>query len=725
MKQGDLIEGFKAGQKEEAPPESGALAGLNQAQQYAVGLGKGPILVIAGAGTGKTRTLVHRVASLVEKGVQASSILLLTFTRRAAEEMLTRARELNPECAWVQGGTFHSVANRLIRNHAHLVGLTSSFTILDPADCQQMLKGAVDEMGLKPKGDKRFPKARTMAGLISKARNLELSLENTLEAHAPQLLPYADALTRAADAFAHDKMAQNLVDYDDLLFLAEKLLKENYEVRQELGERWQHILVDEYQDTNAVQARILELIASRHNNVMVVGDDAQSIYAFRGARVKNIFEFPRRFPGTRLVKLEQNYRSTQDILDLTNTVISRAAERYEKDLFTELGNGVKPALVRPREQRGQSRAVAEKIRQLLKEGARAEDIAVIFRAGRDSFDLENELRAEGMPFIKYGGIRFVELAHVKDVMAHLRVLVNPLDFLSWQRVLMLLPKVGPKTAQQIIAHMIEGEPGGYPARLADAPQAKRIKELADLAGLLEEVADEGLTPLEKLEAVLAYYEPICTLNFEDYPRRMKDLQELPAMAQASESLVDLLADTVLDPPDGDTGEMPKEPITLSTAHSAKGKEWPHVMVLWAVDGRFPAFPALDDPDTLEEERRLMYVACTRAGRSLTLFAPREHYFDSGGWRSAEVSRFLADIPEEMLERESQGPVFPVEAPSRGPSSRGSHRQDRPYAVGAKVSHASFGEGKVMGYKGNDKIIVHFGRFGLKILLLKLAKLEEV
>ena len=410
---------------------------------------------------------------------------------------------------------------------------------------------------------------------------------------------------------------------------------------------------------------------------------------------------------------------------MTNTVIARAAERYEKNLFTELGNGVKPVLVRPREQRGQSRQVAEKIRRLLSEGARAEDIAVIFRAGRDSFDLENELRAEGLPFIKYGGIRFVELAHVKDVMAHLRVLVNPLDFLSWQRVLMLLPKVGPKTAQQIIAHMIEGEPGDYLARLAGAPQAGKIKGLSDLAGLLEEISDESLSPLEKLEAVLAYYEPICTLNFEDYPRRMKDLSELPAMAQASDSLVELLADTVLDPPDGEPGETPKEPVTLSTAHSAKGKEWPHVMVLWAVDGRFPAFPALDDPDTLEEERRLMYVACTRAGRSLTLFAPREHYFESGGWRSAEVSRFLADLPDDMLQKESQGPVFPVQAPDGAPDSRGSRRQDRPYTVGAKVRHASFGDGKVMGYKGSDKVIVHFGRFGLKILLLRLAKLEEI
>ncbi len=466
-----------------------ALAGLNEAQRYAVTLGGGPILVIAGAGTGKTRTLVHRVAHLVAKGVPAEALLLLTFTRRAAEEMLSRARALNPACGRVEGGTFHSMAHRLLRRYGHKLGLSPSFSIIDPADAQAIIRGAVEELGLRHKGDRRFPQPGTLRDIISKARNLELSLEDTIQAHAPQFLPYLDTVEAVARTFAEQKRAQELLDYDDLLYEAERLLKDDYPLRKELGARWRHFLVDEYQDTNAVQARLLELLATAHQNLMVVGDDAQSIYAFRGARLRNILDFPKRFPGTRVVKLEQNYRSTQPILDLTNRVIAQATERYEKNLFTDRGGGPRPLLLRPREQRGMSRLVVEKIRGLLAEGTRPEDIAVLFRSGRDSFDLEAELRAEGLAFVKYGGIRFVELAHVKDVMAHLRVLVNHRDHLSWQRVLLLLPQVGPKTGQQIAAPLITAAtPVEARDRLAESPLAGRIPGLKDLAALLCQVA---------------------------------------------------------------------------------------------------------------------------------------------------------------------------------------------------------------------------------------------
>jgi len=709
-------------------PKPSLLDGLNEAQRYAVTLGDGPILVIAGAGTGKTRTLVHRVAWLVEQGVPAQAILLLTFTRRAAQEMLSRAHELHPDCAGVQGGTFHSLGHRLLRAHGGLIGLAAHFTVLDPADVQQMVRGALDELGLKPKGDRRFPKNRTIADIISKSRNLELGLEETLELHYPHLLPYLDQVAAVARHFEQTKRAQHLIDYDDLLFLTEKLLRENRGLRQELGRRWRHILVDEYQDTNAVQARLLELLAEGHRNLMVVGDDAQSIYAFRGARLQNIFEFPSRFPGTRLVKLEQNYRSTQPILDLSNQVIARAIRRYEKNLFTELGEGPRPELFRPREQKDQSRQVVRRIRRLKDQGARLSEIAVLFRAGRDSFDLETELRAEGIPFVKYGGIRFVELAHVKDLMAHLRVVANPADFLSWQRLLMLLPGIGPKGAQAVIGHLVQAHgPGGYLERLASAPQAKRIGELKELAALLERLAGGGLTPVEMVEEVLEYYQPICTRTYDDYPRRLKDLEELPALAAQSEGLVEFLADTVLDPPDSEGAPPQEEPLTLSTVHSAKGKEWPHLIILWASDGRFPAFPTLEDDEALEEERRLMYVALTRAGRSLAIYAPREHYFEAGGWRRLPPSRFLDELPQGLMEYKQSEQVFPVPSPSAAaapaPASRGSHTQKRPYPVGTLVEHPSFGDGKVMGYKGADKIIVHFTRFGLKILLLRLAKLR--
>ena len=346
-------------------PSASALNGLNEAQRYAVSLGDGPILVIAGAGTGKTRTLVHRVAHLVEQDVEPSSILLLTFTRRAAAEMLMRARKLHPACAQVEGGTFHSVAHRLLRRYGPRLGLPQNFTIIDPADAQQILKGTLEELGLNKTRDRRFPKARNLVDIISKARNLEMDLTDAIEEFTAHLWEYAEAIQAAAEAFAQVKDSQALVDYDDLLFKSEELLATDSGLRRELGRRWRHLLVDEYQDTNAVQARLLKLLSSEHQNIMAVGDDAQSIYAFRGARVKNILEFPQKFAGTRVVKLQQNYRSTQNILDLTNEVIAHAEEGYQKNLFTDNGGGARPVLLRPREQRGQSSLVVERMRGLL------------------------------------------------------------------------------------------------------------------------------------------------------------------------------------------------------------------------------------------------------------------------------------------------------------------------------------------------------------------------
>ncbi len=703
------------------------LAGLNEAQAYAVSLAAGPTLVIAGAGTGKTRTLVHRVAYLVELGVDPSAILLLTFTRRAAAEMLGRARDLNPACGAVEGGTFHSVAHRLLRRYAEKVDLPRNFTIIDPADQAQIISSAVAELGLKEKGDKRFPRGGSIASAISKARNLELSLEDTLEQHYTHWMPLLDKLEAAARAYTLAKRSQHLLDYDDLLYSCEELLAANPGLREELQGRWRHLLVDEYQDTNAVQARLLGLLGGPGRDLMVVGDDAQSIYAFRGARLRNILDFPSQFKNTRVVKLTQNYRSTQPILDLSNQVIAQAAERFDKDLFTEKSGGPTPELHRPREQKEQSREVVRRIKELLVQGSRPEDIAVLFRGGRDSFDLEGELKAGQIPFVKYGGIRFVELAHIKDVMSHLRVVGNSQDFLSWQRLLTLAPGIGPKTAQSIIAHMLAGgSQAQYASRMASAPQAQKRPELMELAGLMQRISQPPHEPLAMLEAVMEYYEPICKANYPDYPRRLKDLEELPGLAAGGQSLAEFLAETVLDPPDGQTGGPEGHPVTLSTTHSAKGQEWDHVFVIWACDGHFPTFPALDDVTAVEEERRLFYVACTRAAKSLQIFSPREQYFQNSGWRLMDLTRFLRDLPEGLYSQ-AQGPggrVFDV--PDPAPASRGSQSQGRPFAPGTLVKHATFGQGKVMGYKGNKKIMVYFkGPAGLKVLMLEFAKLEAV
>jgi DNA helicase-2/ATP-dependent DNA helicase PcrA len=702
------------------------LSGLNEAQAYAAGLGEGPILVIAGAGSGKTRTLVYRVAHLVAGGVPSSAILLLTFTRRAAAEMLQRARELWPASAGVEGGTFHSLCHRLLRQYGERLGLAHNFTIIDRADSEQILRGIVGKKGLRQCGDKRFPKAGILADLISKSRNLETDIMAVLTEQAGHLMPYAQTVHDVAEIYTQAKREQQLVDYDDLLYLADELLKEHQGVRLALAERWRYILVDEYQDTNAVQARLVEFLAGPRRSVMAVGDDAQSIYRFRGARLKNILEFPQRFPGARLVKLEQNYRSTQAILDLTNHIIAGAAERYNKRLFTELGQGVSPELIRPRDGRGQSHLVMERIRALLTGGTSPNDIAVLMRTSNDSYDLEMELTAEGLAYVKHGGKRFLEAAHIKDALAYLRVAMNPRDHLAWQRLLMLLPGVGPKKSQQILARVLAAPVEIDAAQaLAAWPEAVKDRRLAEVVKLMTFICSHGREPLEVVEAVLAYYEPICREIYEDHPRRLRDLGELPGLARSYLTLAEFMSEVSLDPPSMQGADISELKLTLSTIHSAKGLEWAHVFVLWACDGRLPAFPSLNEPEALEEELRLLYVACTRARATLMLSAPREYYSRGQGLMPLRLSRFLEDLPPRLV-REDQAtrPVFAVPEPAPPPTSRGSQRQDRPFAVGTRVSHPSFGGGKVMGYQGDKKIIVRFDRLGLKVLLLEFAGLTS-
>ncbi|MCB2192908.1 MAG: ATP-dependent helicase [Deltaproteobacteria bacterium] len=703
---------------------SPALEGLNPAQRLAAGQSGGPVLVIAGAGSGKTRTLVHRVAYLVERGVDPGRILLLTFTRKAAQEMLSRARDLNPDCARVEGGTFHSLCYRLLRAHASRLGLNRQFTVIDRGDCEQLIRGVINEQKLKTKGDRQFPRARTINDIISKSRNQELPLEDALEQWAGHLLGYLDEISKAAQGFAAAKRAQSLVDYDDLLFLAEELLREHNDLRQRFSKHWQHLLVDEYQDTNAVQARLLKLLASEHDNLMVVGDDAQSIYRFRGARVENIFEFPEDYPGAKVIKLEQNYRSTQAILDLSNEVIAQAWHRYDKKLFTKRLGGNRPVLRRPRDDRGQARLVSERIGELVKAGNKPEDIAVLFRASRDSYELELELTSSRVPFVKVGGFRFLEAAHIKDALSHLRVIANPNDFLSWQRLLMLLPGVGPKKAQTAISHLVQADsPELYLGRLASAPGLGGAASQR-LAELMSELSDPSATPLTLVEAVIEYYEPICREAHEDYPRRLRDLEELPGLARGFSTLSEFMAEVVLEPPNAYAAETQGGRITLSTVHSAKGLEWDHVFILWATDGRLPPQMALMDPESLEEERRLMYVACTRAAGELTILAPMESYQRGRGVVSNELSRFLAELPTGLMESPREN-IFEVPQPqAAAPQSRGSMRQDRPFPVGSLVEHNTFGQGRVMGYQGGKKILVHFERHGLKILLLEFANLNK-
>ena len=428
---------------------------LNPAQYEAAITTEGPVLVVAGAGSGKTRTLVYRVARLVETGIDPANLLLLTFTRKAAGEMLRRASLLlDGRCDRVAGGTFHSFANTVLRRHGRAVGLEARFTILDRGDSEDVINLLRAELGLYKK-DKRFPRKQAIAEIYSMAVNKSLPLPQLVEDAYSHLLDHLPDLVALHERYAAYKCERQLLDYDDLLVKLRDLLQTSADVRLRLSRVCRYIMVDEYQDTNALQAEIVRLLASGHDNVMAVGDDAQSIYSFRGANFRNIMDFPALFPGARVIALEENYRSTQGILDLTNAIIERARERYTKNLFTSRGPGVAPVLVAAETEQYQSRFVCQRILELREEGVPLSDVAVLFRSSYHSFDLELELSRHDIPFVKRGGFKFIEAAHIKDVLAHLRIVANPRDAVSWHRILLLLEGIGPRSSEDIIRWILE------------------------------------------------------------------------------------------------------------------------------------------------------------------------------------------------------------------------------------------------------------------------------
>ena len=645
---------------------------LNQAQYEAVTATEGPLLVIAGAGTGKTRTLVFRVAHLVEIGVDPRSILLLTFTRRAAEEMLRRASLLiDNRCARVSGGTFHSFANSILRQYGRKIDLSPAFTIMDRPDSEDVIQLLRAEMGLNTK-ERRFPRKQTVGEIYSMALNKQWTIPELIERDYPHLTDSLEELLRLYERYVDYKKGKSLLDYDDLLIRLRNLLAGHEEIRRRLSDTYRFIMVDEFQDTNRLQAEIVRLLAATHDNVMVVGDDAQSIYSFRGANFRNIMDFPKEFAGTRIISLEENYRSTQPILSFTNEIIRRARERYEKSLFTRKQDGDTPLLVQAESEQAQSRFVCQKILELREEGVPLWDIAVLFRSSFHSFDLEIELARHNIPFVKRGGFQFIQSAHIKDLLAHLRILSNPQDAISWSRALLLLEGVGAQQSQKIIHWLLEGSTlrprpeedsarrltskGSNPTERLRSFEAKGkvAHGLRTLAQVLE-VCREGERPAEKAQYLMQYYVPILKRKYpEDYPKRLRDMEHFQGMTERYRNLERLLSDMALEPPtesvDGVLAVDPDEgPLVLSTIHSAKGLEWHSVFIIWALEGRFPSYYNIDTEEELEEERRLLYVAATRAKENLFITYPVK-IFDRG-LRTvlSRPSQFIEGIPEEMLE----------------------------------------------------------------------------
>ena len=626
-------------------------AELNPAQLAAATHGDGPLLVVAGAGSGKTRTLVYRVAHLVERGVRPERILLLTFTRRAAHEMLSRAERLVGSASRnVQGGTFHATAHRLLRRFGPAAGLPRDFSIMDQGDSADLMQISRAALGFGA-GAKRFPKKETLQHVYSRHVNTGIAVEDIIRDEYPRFIEYIHDFARLYADYTLRKQERNLVDYDDLLLLWAMLLEASPEIAAEMAGLYDHILVDEYQDTNALQARILRGMARAHSNLTVVGDDAQSIYSFRGATIRNILDFPVQFPGTRVVTLDRNYRSTPQILDTSNTLIAHAGERFTKSLWTERASAERALLVTARDEPQQTRYVVDRILELHEEGIALRNMAVLFRAGYMSADLEIELSNRKIPFEKWGGLKFLEAAHVKDVLAFLRVLENPRDEVSWYRLLLLLPGIGEATARAAMdalaaAAWDSAAFGGYvpPPRARAAHSA-----LVGLLSTLREApgTDEARVARE-IGEVRTMYDAIVRDRYDRPEPRLADLDQLQTIASGFPDRATFLSALALEPPSatqdfaGAAGESEDDAVILSTVHSAKGKEWDAVFIISAVDGLFPSIRSLGSDEDAEEERRLMYVAMTRARNHLSVVHPLSSYGSRRGadYSLTQLSRFV-------------------------------------------------------------------------------------
>lgn len=628
---------------------------LNAEQLAAVRARPGPVLVIAGAGTGKTRVITYRVAYLLETCARPEDILLLTFTNKAAREMMRRVEALLPvDVRGIWGGTFHHIAHRILRQHAHLLGYSSGFTILDREDARALLKAAASEC-VGGSERKRLPQAEVLEAIHSLAVNMQEHAAKVIAERYPQFSDRTDVLLEVFCAYEERKRRTNAMDYDDLLWNWLKLLKKDPEFRDAMRARFKHVLVDEYQDTNRLQGEVVDLLCRPSGSVTVVGDDAQAIYGWRGATADNILSFPSRYEGVAVFKLETNYRSTPEVLEIANRAIAANRRRFVKHLRSSRPSGVRPEVVPCRDAFQQARFVAERILQMHQDGTPLGHIAVLYRAHWNAMELELELQRRDIPFSVRGGLRFFEQAHIKDATAFLRAVENPRDELAWMRILPLVSGVGLATARRLYA-AISDLPDPL-ERLSDetfaAQAAPRAREpLARFAKLLRELAGPELrrTPGQMLRLVVEdFYGDYLDSHFPNARARREDLEQLAEYAAQFDScrafLAELALSGVVESESSPVGPDEIDHVVLSTVHQAKGLEWPVVFIIWLADGRFPTDFAAKVPGGYEEERRLFHVAVTRARDELILTYPLTYR-----WRGREPSlmkrsRFLAELDE--------------------------------------------------------------------------------
>src|SRR5882762_9431768 len=638
-------------------------AELNEQQLAAVTAPPGPLLVIAGAGSGKTRTLTYRVAYLLENGVDARNILLLTFTNKAARQMLDRVSNLLPvDAAGIWGGTFHSIGNRMLRRHGSALGYSSGFTIMDREDQKDLIATVVASSGIDPK-EMRFPKADVLADIFSFVVNTERPIEELLAEKFPYFLPLLEQIKDVQARYERKKKATNSLDFDDLLEKTLRMLLEHEHIARVYRRQFQFILVDEYQDTNKIQADFIDTLAAEHKNVMVVGDDAQSIYSWRGANFQNILEFPKRYPKAQVFRIELNYRSVPEILEVANSAIAANVKQFKKNLSaTRDSKAMKPALVGLNDGSEQAQFVAQRVLELRDEGVELNEIAVLYRAHYHAVELQLEFSRRGIPYQITSGIRFFEQAHIKDVASFIRFVANPRDEVAFKRMIKLLPGIGNRGAENLWNAWDKslndcGEISSWGDRLLPMNvSAKSKKHWAQLAHTLDEIAPGGQPnpPSEMITSVVeAIYDDYAKVNFTNYELRKEDLNQLAAFARQFKDIHEFLSQLALisnvDAEAAPNQSGDKEAVNLSSVHQAKGLEFHTVFVIWLTDGMFPSARSLDTRDALEEERRLFYVAITRARDELYLSYPHMRLNAGYGDVFQQPSRFLKEIPNKLLE----------------------------------------------------------------------------
>lgn len=628
---------------------------LNESQLKAVLHKNGAAVVIAGAGTGKTRTLIYRVARLIEDGIAAEKILLLTFTKKASSEMLRRASSvLDNRVNRINGGTFHSFAMNTLKQYHSEIGFLNNFNVIDSKDAEDVVNYIRNNYLSKYSSQrKRFPNKSVILDIFSKSINKSVNIKEIIQENYQNYEDFLDEIIEINLKFQNYKQKSNLMDYDDLLLNLKKLLFENENIRENIQENFEYLMIDEYQDTNKLQHQIVQNLTNKNENVMVVGDEAQSIYSFRGSDFQNIIFFPANYTNCITYKIEENYRSNNQILNLSNFIINESYFNYSKNLYSSINSELLPKIIATYDEKQQSLIIVQQILEYLEQGIKLKEICVLFRSAFHSFDLEIELNKSLIPYKKYGGFKFMETSHIKDIISYIRVIYNPNDLISWQRILLLLDGVGNVTVSKFNELILNGQLNfkNYKEVISKEFKNKKILELFDN---ITKFDLENIKVVKLINNIIEYYKPLFEKKYDEKEKRWKDIESFKNISENYKNITSFINDMALDPPTESISEVNQisdenDFLCLSTIHSAKGLEWKVVFIIWAVEGKFPSLRSVENNDRLEEERRLFYVATTRAKDELFILYPQNYIDMESGYVLSRTSRFLDKVDQNLAD----------------------------------------------------------------------------